>query len=438
MSWRTRFDEAFKFSDLMARMAYERLETGVVYFPTRKRFRADPYPFYRDLRERDPMHRSRLASGWVLSRYEDILSVLRDPRFSADERNWRRYPMYSRMRARAGMPDPYDPERATMLRLDAPDHTRLRGLVSKAFTPRAIAAMRPRIEEWVERLLDPFSSAAGGGVGSARTSMRLVADFASPLPVIVISEMLGVPIEDRERFRRWSEEATKVLGEASLEEERRAEVAMEELGSYIERVANERRREPRDDLITALVQAEEEGDRLSSAELFTTCVLLLVAGNETTTKLISNATLAMLRNPETLELLRAEPKRIAGSVDEFLRYDSPVQLTSRIALEDAVVAGREVRRSDQLVLLLASANRDPAIFRDAESLDVTRESVRHLSFSQGAHFCLGAQLARLEAALALEALITRFPDLRRSDPLAEVEWGTNTVLRGPVELPLSL
>ncbi len=422
-----RLDSALFAAEMAARMAVERLETGIVFNPLRKEMRADPHPFYRALRERDPVHRSRPADGWVLTRYADILTVLGDRTFSSDERNLRRYNRYMRRRRLAGVPDAYREDRITMLRIDPPDHTRLRNLVSKAFTPRAVEAMRSRIEEIVDQLIAPLSR---------RRGTELVRDFAAPLPVVVIAEMLGVPSEDQERFRAWSDEIIRTLGDNTLEDERAAHTAMDELGEYFAKIAEQRRAEPRDDLLSALVAAEEQGDRLSAGELFGTLVLLLVAGNETTTKLICNAAVALLRNPEQLELLRAEPKRVAGAVDEFMRYDGPVQLTSRMVLEDRSLGGHRLRRGQQLVLLLAAANRDPEQFEHPDRLIVSRENVRHLGFSHGTHFCLGAQLARLEAGLALEALITRLPGLRFADE--PIEWGSNTVLRGPRTLPLRL
>jgi pimeloyl-[acyl-carrier protein] synthase len=425
MSIRVRIDKAASALEGLTKLAVERVETGIAFNPLRKELRVDPYPFYKRLREKDPFHRSRPADGWVLTRYDDILNVLGDRSFSSDERHQRRYPRFRARGERAGVPDPYESERASMLRLDPPDHTRLRSLVSKAFTPRAVERMRPRIEEYVDRLL---AALAG------RRSMELVADFAAPLPVSVIAEMLGVPVADRERFRHWSDEGVRTLGDGTMEDRRRAVVAMEEMGEYLEGIADARRREPREDLISGLVAAEEAGDRLSTAELLTTCVLLLVAGNETTTKLIGNSVVALLRNPEQLEILRGEPKRVFGAVDELLRYDSPVQLTSRMVVEDRELRGHRLRKGQQLVLILAAGNRDPVHFAEPDQLDVTRDPVRHLSFSHGLHHCLGAQLARLEGGLALEALITRFPDLRFA---GEVRWGDNTVLRGPVSLPLA-
>jgi len=428
MSLRAAIDRAAFTARALALLAVERVETGVVFYPLKKAWRSDPYPLYRDLRRIDPFHRSRAADGWVLSRYEDILEVLGDKSFSADERNWSRYAQIRRQGAREGLPDPYENQRASMLRMDPPDHTRLRSLVSKAFTPRAVDALRGRIEEVVEETLDdlPSSGPLGG-------RFELVRDFAAPLPITVIAEMLGVPSRDRERFRHWSDEAVKTLGDSSWEDRRRAVRAMEELGEYLAAIADERRRHPKDDLISGLVAAEEQGDRLSREELFTTCVLLLVAGNETTTKLIGNSIVALLRNPDQLERLREEPKRILGAVDELLRYDSPVQLTSRFVTEEREMCGKSLRRGQQLVLLLGSGNRDPDAFERADELDVGRENVRHLSFGHGLHHCLGSKLARLEGALALEALITRFPRMRLD---GEIEWGSNTVLRGPSRLPL--
>lgn len=426
MSLRTQLHEALHLAEMGIRLGAERLETGIVFNPTRPAFQADPHAFYRRLRERDPFHRSRPASGWVLSRYRDILAVLRDPRFSADERNWSRYAGMAARARRAGLRDFYDPERASMLRMDAPDHTRLRTLVSKAFTPRAVERMGPRVEAVVKELLDPRG---------AHGEFELIRDFAAPLPVVVIAEMLGVPAEDRERFRHWSDEAIRSLGDGTIEDRRAGDRAIAELGDYFREQAELRRREPRGDLLSALVAAEEEGDKLTTGELLSTCVLLLVAGNETTTKLIANSMLALLRNPGQLELLRRRPELLPNAVEELLRYDGPVQLTSRFVKQDCELAGHGLRRGEQLVLLLASANRDPEVFAEPEQLDVERPEPKHLAFSHGAHFCLGAQLARMEAGIALAALLERYPKLRLTG--GRIEWGRNTILRGPRTLHLA-
>jgi pimeloyl-[acyl-carrier protein] synthase len=427
MSWLYRVDAALFGAQMGLRLALERLETGITFNPTRPALRVDPHPFYRELRQRDPFHRSRPADGWVLSRYADVLGVLSDKSFSSDERNQRRWGRMMRLRRLAGLSDPYVSGLVTMLRTDAPDHTRVRNLVNKAFTPRAVERMRPRIEAVIEELVAPLEPGR---------SVDLVSAFAAPLPVVVIAEMLGIPSEDRERFRTWSDDVVRQLGDATLEDARCSDRARAELIEYFGGILEQRRAEPRDDLISALVAAEEDGRRLSRQELFGTLVLLLVAGNETTTKLICNSVLALLAHPEQLALLREEPKRITGAVDELLRFDGPVQLTSRIVTEDRELAGRRLKRGQQIVLLLAAANRDPESFPDPDRLDVTRENVRHLAFGQGVHYCLGAQLAKLETGLALQALLTRFPGLC-SGP-GRVSWGSNTVLRGPTQLPLTL
>ncbi|HXZ86150.1 MAG TPA: cytochrome P450 [Myxococcota bacterium] len=427
MSLRTRIDDVRAMVRGAALAAVEKLETGIVFNPMSPELRSDPYPFYAELRRRDPFHRSRNADGWVLSRYEDVLSVLRDPSFSADERNHRRFKSFARRFANAGLRNPYDDDRGSMLRLDPPTHTRLRGLVAKAFTGRAVERMRPRTEAILKELVE---------ARPAHGPMELVSELAAPLPVRVIAEMLGIPPDDHERFRDWSNELVRGLGDGTIEDQRASARAGETLDAYFEAIIAARQKAPKDDLVSALVAAEEQGDRLKRNELLSQLTLLLVAGNETTTNLISNAALALSRNPDQLELLRRAPERIPDAVEELLRYDSPVQMTSRISCADRELAGHRVRRGEQLVLLLASANRDPEVFADPDRLDVTRRDVRHLSFSHGVHFCLGAQLARLEASLALEALITRFPQWTLLPQ--EIAWRNNTILRGPKALWLEL
>jgi len=427
MGLRTRIDQATLISRALWLMAVEKVETGIVFNWMSPELRSDPYPFYERLRRTDPFHRCRNADGWVLSRYTDVLAVLRDPSFSADERNHPRHPQLVARLRRAGLRDAYDADRGSMLRLDPPTHTRLRALVSKAFTPRAIERMRPRIEAILKEVLEGCA---------ARGAIELVSELAAPLPLRVIAEMLGIPGEDHARFRALSNEVVRNIGDASSEDRRASERAGAELDAYFEPFIDERRRSPRDDLISALAAAEEGGERLKRNELLSVLTLLLVAGNETTTNLISNATLALLRNPGELELLRREPARIRPAVEELLRYDGPVQMTSRFTTADTEIAGRRLRRGEMVVLLLGSANRDPAVFPEGDRLDVTRRDVRHLGFGLGIHFCLGAQLARLEAGLALEALIGRFPRLALRPQ--KIAWSANPVLRGPKALFLEL
>jgi cytochrome P450 len=427
MSLLTQWDNLVAAVRGLSLMAVEKVETGIVYNPMDATLRSDPYPFYTQLRQADPFHRCRNADGWVLSRYADVLEVLRDTSYSADERNHQRFDQMVKRIHRAGLRQPYEGDRGSMLRMDPPTHTRLRGLVAKAFTPRAVERMRPRIEAILKDLLESRP---------AKGPMELVTELASPLPVRVIAEMLGIPSEDHARFRDWSNELVRSLGEAKLEDFQAAERAADQLDKYFEAIIEARRRAPKDDLISALVQAEDAGDRLKRPEMLSTLSLLLVAGNETTTNLISNATLALLRNPEQLEHLRQSPERVPGAIEELLRYDSPVQMTSRIATEDRVLRGHPIKKGQQLVLLLGSANRDPDVFPDADRLDLTRADVRHLSFSHGIHFCLGAQLARLEASLALQGLITRFPKFTLLPQ--DLAWRSNTILRGPKALWLDL
>jgi cytochrome P450 len=417
----------FATASALLRMAHERLETGLLYNPTTAENLRDPYPMYRRFRESDPFHRSRLAGGWVLFRYADVLEVLKDPRFSADERNSPRFESQRKWLIAAGALDAEDPLDVSMLRMDPPDHTRLRGLVNRAFTPRSIEKLRPRIEHIVDVLLREVRG---------RSGMDLVDALAYPLPVIVISEMLGIPTGDRARFKHWSDEVVRTMGMASLEDVRASRTAAKELRAYFEGIVVERRREPQDDLISALLAAEEQGDKLSLPEVFSTLTLLLIAGNETTTNLIANGTLALLRQREQWELLCDDPDLVPGAVEELLRYDSPVQATSRICVDDVPMSGGTIRRGHEVILPLASANRDPEVFEDPDRLDVTRKDVRHLSFSQGIHYCLGAPLARLEAQIAFRALAERFPKLELA--VDEPEWRRNFILRGPKALPVRI
>jgi cytochrome P450 len=406
--------------------AWERLTRGAVYDPIGRRNLDDPYPMYRRLRERDPIHPSRLVEGFVVSRYHDVIGVVRDARFSADERNSAGFERERQRRIAAGLQREQDPYNPSMLRLDPPDHTRIRSLVSRAFTPRAVQRLRPRIETLVKELLDDVHGAG---------ELDLIEDLGYPLPVTVIAEMLGIPTEDRAQFKYWSDEIARGLGFGPLEDERRSQVASRQLESYLGEVVEKRRVEPRDDLISGMVQAEEAEDKLSTQEIYSTCLLLLVAGNETTTNLIGNGMLALLRNPDQLARLREDRSLLESTVEELLRYDSPVQATSRLAKQDIELEdGTLVRKGQQVIVLLGSANRDPEVFDEPDRLDVARSENRHVSFSLGVHHCLGAQLARLEAQIAIGALVERFEHIELATP--RVEWGDNAILRGLKALPV--
>ncbi len=425
MRVRAGIQKAVEFTATRGLMGYERVTSGVVWDPVSTAGTSDPYPMYARLRERDPVHRSRLTGGPVLSRYEDVMGVLKDPRFGSDER---KLPNFAKMLAKLvkqGVIAKDEPQSPMMLRTDPPDHTRLRTLVNKAFTPRAIRALMPRIDEIVAEHVERLAP---------RGEMDLIADFASSIPVIVIAEMLGVPTEDRGRFRHWSEEVDRNMGISGLEDALASARAGRELRAYFESIAEERRQDPQDDLLSALLQAEEEGDRLSWDEVVGTLILLLIAGNETTTNLIGNGMLALLRNPDQLEALRADPELTDNAVEELLRYDSPVQATSRISLEDVEIRGTKIPALTELIALIGSANRDPDQFSDPDVLDLRRRENRHLAFGFGIHFCLGSNLARYEGRTAIRALVDHFPGMKLATD--HVEWRRNPILRAARQLPV--
>lgn len=389
--------------------------------------RADPYPFYARLRSRAPVHWDTSAfteGGWVLTRHADVMAALRDPRVTAE---------------RLGIPKTYDwlPEayqRAAqqvframphqLLFLDPPDHTRLRGLVSKAFTPRLVEAMRPRIVRLANELLDAVQDAR---------AMDVISELAYPLPAIVIAEMLGVPPEDRDRFIRWSSAFGGFLDGSSLtvEEAIQALVGVSDFMDYFRDLIAHRREAPRDDLLQALLVARERDDVLSEDELLANLVLLLAAGHGTTTHLIGNGTLALLQHPDQLDRLYADPSLVATAVPELLRFDSPVQLTGRTAREAMGIGGMDIAAGQHLTVILGAANRDPEQFPDPDRLDVGRPENRIMSFGYGIHFCLGAPLARLEAEEVFKALVRRVPNLRPAPgALEHLERQPSVVFRG--------
>lgn len=388
--------------------------------------RADPFPLYRRFVADDPVHDTGFGL-WIVSSYEHCRSALRDPRFSAEFRTMADYDATMEAVGRN------TPVQALMERLmlfrDPPDHTRLRSLVQRAFTPRMIEAMRERTAEVCEGLLD---AAAEEG-----DEVELMAALAWPLPVVVIAELLGVPPMERDRFRGWAADLALAF-DLGMTPERaaRAEVAMDQFIAFFLELAEERAREPRGDLVTALVQAEEEGDRLSPDELVSNLILLLIAGHETTMNLIGNGTLALLRHPDQLARLRDDPSLAPAAVEELLRYDSPVQLVVRFTSEEVELGGRTIPKGARIMLLLGAANRDPARFEDPDVLDLGRGDRGHLSFGGGPHFCLGNALARMEAEVVLPALLRRFPDLRLLDETPQ-HRGTMT-LRGLETLRLGI
>ncbi len=386
---------------------------------------ADPYPMYRALRERSPISWSPLMEVWTFTRYDDVVAVLNDSRFSADRRQARN--RFSEMVAQQEREFGPFARTQTMLSSDPPSHTRLRRLVSKAFTPRAVENLRPRIQQIVDQLLDEVRD---------QRELELVSQLAYPLPVIVIAEMLGVPPQDRARFKQWSNAVVATLGGPFAPPNVMAEArrSIEELAAYFSDFIADRRRQPRDDLISGLVAAEEQGQVLSEDEIIAMTILLLVAGNETTTHLISNGTLALLRNPDQLQVLRDDPSLMASAVEELLRYTGPVHGTGRVAKEDIEIGGQVVKEGQVAFVLLSAANRDPEKFPDPDRLDVRRNPTDHVAFGDGIHFCLGAPLARAEAQIAIGAVLRRFPKLELQ--VEEPEWGGTFIIRGVKQLRL--
>jgi cytochrome P450 len=400
--------------------------TEPLFNPLSPEFIRDPYPHYARLRTADPMHRTPFGS-FVASRHAEASLVMRDKRFGKDfaERTIRRYGPRS-------MEEPvFRSMSHWMLQKDPPDHARLRGLVVKAFTARRVEDMRPRIQEIVDQTLDRI-------IPQGR--MDLIEDFAFRLPVTIICDMLGIPEEHREAFYTGSRDGGRLLDPVPLTSEEisrgNAGNAMHEM--YFQQLFELRRKQPGDDLITQLVQAEEDGSKLSNEELTANIILLFGAGHETTVNLIGNGLLALHRNPDQLALLKANPGLITNAVEEFLRYDSSVQLTGRVALEDIEeLGGKRIPKGETVLCLLGSANHDPAVYPDRPgSLDITRPNVKPLSFGGGIHFCLGAQLARIEAEVAIATLLRRLPDLRL-DNAETPQWRPTFVLRGLKELPAS-
>jgi cytochrome P450 len=395
-------------------------------------FKANPYPFYARLRTEAPVWRVTLGdrrTAWLVTRYEDVARVLKDDTFAKDKLN----AMDPEQRAKTPwVPGFLEPLERNMLDLDDPDHARLRALVSKAFTPRIIERLRGRIEALCEELLDAMERERKREGGT-----DLVAGYALPLPATVIAELLGVPAEDHARFHRWS---NRLVSVSSGRDMLRALPAALSFVRYLRNLVERRRADPEDDLITALIRAEEAGDRLSEDELLAMAFLLLVAGHETTVNLIASGTLALLEHPEQTERLRRDPSLTKTAVEELLRYASPVEMaTERYAREDAEIGGRRIPRGELVLAVLGSANRDERHFEDPDVLDLARDPNRHLAFGRGGvHHCLGAPLARMEGHIALSALLRRFPGARLAMAPDILRWRRGLFLRGLEKLPLVL
>jgi cytochrome P450 len=387
----------------------------------------DPYDQYRRLREQRPVHESPLGP-WTLTRYDDCSRLLRDPTLSVDVQH-SAYDGREEMFREAGLERRNRGARA-ILNIDPPDHTRIRRLVSKAFTPRRIEALLPHVQTLVDGMLDD---------AAARGEMDVIADLAFPLPFAVISEMLGMPKADALSLRDWSHTLVRSLEPlTSPKDIPEMMSASDNMVAHVAAAIEWKRREPADDLLSAMIAAEEEGDRLTADELRDQVVLLFVAGHETTVNLIGNGTLALLRHPDQLELLRSQPDLIGNAIDELLRYDSPVQFTRRIVRQAIEVGGHRIEPGSFIFTILGAANHDPEHFGDdADELDLTRrDAPHHISFGGGIHHCLGAVLARAEARIAIGSLVPRFPELALANDTPA--WNGRVVLRGLDALPVTL
>lgn len=383
------------------------------------RFKANPYPLYARLRAEAPVCRTRafLLPAWIVTRYDDVLVVLKDSRFSKD--------FVARMPL---VPESIRALTRNVLSLDPPDHTRLRTLVNKAFTPAVVERMRDRIQKVCDDLLD---------AAVAKVGLDLVRGFSLPVPLTIIGDLLGVPQRDRSAFAKRTKWVAAGGSGAGLDFPRGL-AGMWLSGRYLRKLVALRRQEPGDDLVTALIQAEEAGDKLSESELTSMIGLLLLAGYETTVNLIASGTLALIQHPQQRDLLRTDGAVVELAVEELLRYTSPADFaTPRVARQDITLGGARIPRGALALAALGSANRDESQFRDPETLDLTREPNRHLAFGMGAHFCVGAPLARLEGQIALTTLFRRFPDLRLARPPESLRWRRSLLFRGLAELPVA-
>ncbi len=387
--------------------------------PLSPEFRLNPYPFYDMLRTHAPIFFWEPWQFTFLSGYEDCATLLRDNRLGRGH--------FDDSMAPASQKDLVRMQADWMLLKDPPNHTRLRGLVYKAFTPRMVEQLRATIQTITDQLLDTVQ---------AQGEMDLIADLAYPLPVTVIAEMLGIPLDAREQFHDWSNALALTLDmtdDTAVYDQ--GSIAAARFTEYLADLAEQRRRSPKNDLLSALVSVEEAGDHLTANELYATCALLFVAGHETTINLIGNGTLALLRHPDQFELFKREPELVKTAVEEFLRYDSPVQMTARIVLEEMEYKGHTFQRGSQIAFLLGAANHDPERFENPAQLDITRQKNQHLSFGGGIHYCLGAPLARLEGEIAFTTLLRRMPNLHLA--IDTPTYTDNYLLRGLKSLPVT-
>jgi pimeloyl-[acyl-carrier protein] synthase len=384
---------------------------------------ADPYPLYRRLRDEDPVHWDPFLHAWVVTRYNDVVQVLHH--FSAN-----RTPSPEQL---SGMGlSALNPIAEVMVRqmlfLDPPNHTRLRALAQAAFTVRRVEQLRSHIQEIMNGLLDRVI---------ANGRMDLVADFASPAPAIVTAELLGVPVADHQQLKQWSADFAEMLGNFQHNPDRIPKIlrSVQEMTSYFRSAMQEQRLNPQDGLLSAMMAARVDGAMLNEEEIIANLIVTMVGGQETTTNLIGNGTLTLLRNPEVVKRLRADASLMPGAVEELLRYESPSQHTARLAPADVELGGKQIRKRQAVMAVMGAANRDPERFPDPDKLDIERKDNRHVAFGWAAHFCFGAPLARLEGQIAFGTILNRLPNLAL-DAAAPLEWRNNMGLRGLTALPV--
>ncbi len=383
-------------------------------------YKSDPYPVYAQLRGAAPVYPTVLPNGvkvFLVTRYADVLAALKDDRLVKNIHNARPRGWLSKLGLAPNL------NNTNMLRADPPEHTRLRALAHAAFTPKLVNQMRAHVQAIADRLLDAVQPAG---------QMDLINAFAFPLPITVITEMLGVPAADEQKFRQWS---TAIIASGAVSSEGTHLVPeLLPLAQYVGRLVGARRKAPQDDLISQLLHAEQDGDRFTEREVIGTTILLLIAGHETTVNLIGNGALALLRQPEQWEKLKQDPSLIKPAVEEILRAVNPVQAVNRYASVDLEIGGVPIPKGSHLMLVVAAANHDPAFAGAPDLLDVSHSDAKHLAFGQGIHYCLGAPLARLEGEIAFATLLRRLPNLRLADPSQKLEWRPAFELRGLSEL----
>ncbi len=374
-----------------------------------KGFMEDPYPLLRRLREEDPVYWSGSIGGWILTRYDDMVVTFKDVSHYSNEGRLGKAVEYLPAESRARLKtfeDHYNVK--SLIHSDPPDHTRLRALITKAFTPRVVEAMRPRMQEIVNELLDPVQQAGG---------MDVIKDLAIPLPVTVLAEIFGVPKSDIHLFKDWADNILTFQGvnKPALELLERAQKALVEIRAYLGELIEVKRRQPGEDLLSELVAAESEGDKLSETELRNSCITLLVAGHETTTSLIGNGLYTILAHPDQWRLLQDDLSHLTSAIEEMLRYESPVARQPRLIKQDAEMGGKQFHQGEMVFQMLNAANRDPAYFTDPDRFDIRRQPNRHLAFGVGIHFCVGATLARTEGQIVFSTLMKRLPNIRLVD-----------------------